>query len=471
VALVAVTLGLLAPAASRARPQAPSPVLAGGPLVWAAPVLIDGNPIDGLACPTVSLCVAVDDDGHLLSSTDPLGGGGRWQSADIDGSKSLVAVSCPSASLCAAVDAGGDAATTGDPAGGASAWAVAQVDTSIGEPSPYGGGPDLLRGVACPTVSFCVAVDSVGNAVYSGNPTAGAAAWTVAHIDDNSDYGCVGGGLACQAPLMGVSCPTASACSAVDFTGNVLESAAPGAPAPWPSRSAGGAGPQSLWSVSCPAVSFCATVDGTGGNAVTWNPAQASPLLTHRLPIDAFGIWCTSATLCLAAGEAPNGTAELVGSTDPAAKSPAWSVTDFGDVNAVSCPTSSVCLAADDEGQVMVGTTVKGLTTNLRAAALGHLPRLGVLVRHRGYALHFTSVIAGELQITWAAPGPVATVLATASARFTGPQTATVRVSLTGAGRRLLGAGGRIGVNAAATYDTNTGAVSTQRKLILSGRR
>ena len=452
--------------------MAPERSLASGPLVWGAPIGIDANPIDGLACPSISLCVAVDNDGRVLSSTDPSGGARRWRSADVDGSNSLTAISCPSASVCVAVDGDGNAVTTDDSSGPASAWMVALVDSSIAEPSPDGGGPDLLRGVSCPSVSFCVAADSVGNIVYSRDPTGGSGAWALIHVDDNSDYGCAGGGLTCQAPLMGVSCPTASLCTAVDFTGNILQTTTPTGPLAWASRPAGGGGPQSLWSVSCPTASFCATVDGTSGDAVSWNPVAGSRLTTHRLPIDAFGVWCSTASLCLASGEGANGTAELVGSTDPAAKSPVWDVTDFGDINAVSCPTKSVCLAADDDGQLIVGVTVKSLAATLRRVAVGgHIPRLGVLVRRRGYALRFTSPLAGQMQIKWTAHGRAgAAILATASARFRGPQTRTVRLKLTATGRRLLKAVSRISVSAAATYETNTGAVGAQRKLTLSSR-
>jgi hypothetical protein len=487
--VLAVTLALSAPALATAIPKAPpptpaqelartaasppapapGPLRAPGPLVWTAPMGIDSEPINGLACPAISLCVAVDEAGRVLTSAEPLGGARTWQTADVDGANALTAVSCPSPALCVAVDGQGNALTTGTPSG-PPAWAVARVDTSITEPSPYGGGADLLRGLSCPSVSLCVAVDSVGNVVESGTPAGGVGAWAAVHIDNNSDYGCTAGGLTCQAPLMGVSCPTPSLCGAVDFTGNVLQTTTPVAPAAWPSRPAVGAGPGSLWSLSCPTTTLCATVDGTGGDVITWNPTTGSRLTTHRLPVDAVGVWCTSASLCLASGESAKGTAELVGSTDPAARSPAWAVTDFGDIDAVSCPTSSVCLAADDEGDVSLGATVTSLSSTLRReAAGGPIPTIAALVRRRGYGFPFTSPLAGELKITWAQS---TRVLATGSARFPGPEAETVHLQLTRAGRTLLKAAvGRVRVTAAATYATNTGAVTVQRTLTLRSRR
>jgi hypothetical protein len=277
---------------------------------------------------------------------------------------------------------------------------------------------------------------------------------------------------------MGVACPTVTLCAAADFTGNVVQTTTPSAATPGPSYAASGAGPQSLWTISCPSVSFCATVNGTTGQVITWDPATGSHFASHRLPIDAFGIWCSSSALCLAAGEDSQGTAELVGSTDPAAASPTWSVTDFGDVNGVSCPTKSMCVAVDNEGDVIVGVTVASLEATLRGEAIGgHIPKLGSIVHRRGYALAFTSPLAGQLQITWELTGAAARaagdtgtaplVLALGSARFTGPQAQTVHLTLTGAGARVLKGAKRFTLTAIATYETNTGLVSANRKLTL----
>lgn len=456
----------LARIAIAAKSKTSGPVLATGPLVWAAPVRIDANPIEGLACPAVSLCVAVDNHGNAVSSTSPLAGGKGWESVDTDGNNFLAAVSCPVRNLCVAVDGAGNIATTDAP-GAASNWGVGHVDSSVTEPSPYGGGPELLRGISCPSTKLCVAVDSVGNIVYSGNPTGGPTAWIVAHVDNNSDYGCAGGGLNCQAPMMGVACPSVSLCSAVDFTGNILGSTAPTAPTLWSSRYVGGAAPKSLWSVSCPTTSLCATVDGITGNVVTWNPARNSDPVAHRLPIQAFGVWCDAAGLCLASGEAPNGTAELVGSTNPTAKSPSWKVTDHGDIDSVSCPSKSTCVASDDQGQVSVGATVASLTTTLRQAISKHVPKIGTLVKRSGYALSFTAPIQGQLQVKWTTLGAKPTTLATAVVDFSALQKRTVDLQLNSAGRRLLKGAHRARVSATATYKANTGAVVTKRVLTL----
>jgi hypothetical protein len=83
-----------------------------------------GHLLHGIACPSSTLCVAVDDDGRVVTSTNPTGGPAEWSAA------------------------------------------------SIGEPFP---GSTL--GVACTSVSLCMVV-GMGGLVYSTNPTAGASAWT-----------------------------------------------------------------------------------------------------------------------------------------------------------------------------------------------------------------------------------------------------------------------------------------------------
>src|SRR5437867_3855182 len=61
-----------------------------------------------VACPSVSLCVAVDARGDAVTSTNPTGGAGFWTPAKIDDNEPLQAIACPSTGLCAAVDAKGN---------------------------------------------------------------------------------------------------------------------------------------------------------------------------------------------------------------------------------------------------------------------------------------------------------------------------------------------------------------------------
>jgi hypothetical protein len=174
----------------------------GGASTWTI-AKVDTAAIEDISCPSVSLCVAVDNIGNVLTSTNPTGGSSVWTSADIDGSlNKLVSVSCPSASLCVATDFWGNVVTSTNPTGGASTWTIATVDTSV------------LEDISCPSVSLCVAIEGQGNVVTSTNPLGGASAWTTADVDGTNTF-------------TGISCPSTSLCAAVDYKGFVLTSTNP----------------------------------------------------------------------------------------------------------------------------------------------------------------------------------------------------------------------------------------------------
>jgi hypothetical protein len=128
-----------------------------------------GNAINGIACPSLTLCVAVDDAGNVVTSTDPSGGAAAWSVASIDAGRSLNAVSCSSVSQCVAVDDAGNELNSINPAGGATAWTGARIGVPSGTPL---GGPAIypLEAISCPAEAMCIAVDGAGNA-YVGRPT------------------------------------------------------------------------------------------------------------------------------------------------------------------------------------------------------------------------------------------------------------------------------------------------------------
>jgi hypothetical protein len=134
------------------------------PLLWSAPTLVDhqapfGNPpiLESVSCPSASLCVAVDHDGNVVTSTDPTGGAGTWTAVNIEATF-LTHVTCPSTSLCVATDWVGNIWTSTDPTGGASAWTSAVVADSEH--------PEDLTGISCPTTSLCVAIDGNGDGLH-----------------------------------------------------------------------------------------------------------------------------------------------------------------------------------------------------------------------------------------------------------------------------------------------------------------
>jgi hypothetical protein len=214
-------------------------------------------PLTAISCPSSSLCVAVDNFGDVVVSTDPSGGSGAWRVTRVDPGTGLTDVSCPSASLCAATDGEANILATTKPTGGARAWRLAHVD-----PDPHS--PEL-NAISCPSTSLCVAsaVDqSGGNLVVSTNPTGGARTWALTHVDDHkqpttvacaSSTFCVAFGspsdeIASNDPSGGVgawkvtalghisptaaSCPTGSLCVAVSG-GNILSSTQPATGSSW----------------------------------------------------------------------------------------------------------------------------------------------------------------------------------------------------------------------------------------------
>lgn len=221
--------------------------------------------LEGISCPTLSLCVAVtggrNDSGKVFTSTAPTAGATAWQMTQLDESLDLRAVSCDTPSFCVAVGDEGRIVTSTNPTGDASAWTV------IGAP----GGPGSLRGVACVAAALCVSGNESGNLLTSMNPTGGSSSWST-----------INGGSLVQ--ITGAACASASACLVVDNNGNVLASTDPsGGKSAWsltnlvPYRPAVGNALEGngLFGVSCPLRSFCAVTGALGQIFTSENPFAA----------------------------------------------------------------------------------------------------------------------------------------------------------------------------------------------------
>lgn len=462
-------------AATGARATSTTPV---APVLWTAPAAVDDAPIDAIACPSKTMCVAVDRDGDVLTSTDPAAAApNAWQVADVDGTSDLSGIACPSIALCVAVDAGGDAVTSTDPLGGAAAWHVVKIDDGSNVSNSDTAGAVLLRGVSCPSASLCVAVDADGDALVSEDPTGPAVDWASTHVDTNHRSSCTRTGLACQSPLVGIACPSSTLCAAADFASNVLTSTDPTTAAPWTSTSTDDHGLGSLWGLSCPTTSFCAAVNGSGRDVMTFRPLHVVARRTTSLGASATAIWCRSTSLCLAAAETPGGLAVLLGSTDPGAAQPTWTSSPLGGVDGVACPSVTICLAVDDEGEVAAGVQTSQLGRDERSELLAtdDLPSVATLSRTHTEPVAFTSPIAAVARLTWAvteSSGATLTV-ATAKHHYTGPGAGTLVLRLTSAGRKLFRTAQRkVTVQATATFSASTGSLTRTRTLTLRlGRR
>lgn len=280
-----------------------------------------GPPLNGVSCPTESLCVAVGGLDTLAFSQAPTGGAAGWHVVHpeypVGPGKTCVAgepqcstpggrlnvVSCATESLCAVGSYEGFIYVSADPAGGAGAWS----STTINDPG--GHGATHLTGISCPSPSLCVAVSGGGNNTKGGrvltstNPNAGQ--WQVTEIDSSLDF-------------RGVSCGTPSLCVAVAREGRIFVSSNP----------TGGA---SAWAEA-----------GTPGG-----------------PGDLEGVACVSTLLC-AAG---NLTGNVLTSTDPTGGGATWSEANAGgsvQITGISCPTASRCVAVDNNGDVLTSTDPTG---------------------------------------------------------------------------------------------------------------
>jgi hypothetical protein len=131
-----------------------------------------------VACPTDTLCLAVDGSPDLPRSTAPMVPG-RWRISPppTDIGAGLTGVSCPSLRLCVAIDADGDVISTGTPEI-AGSWRGSFVDAR-----------GALEGISCPSRSFCLASDTFGDVLVSTDPTGGLRAWRSRQIEDGEAGG------------------------------------------------------------------------------------------------------------------------------------------------------------------------------------------------------------------------------------------------------------------------------------------
>jgi hypothetical protein len=321
-----------------------SQALATSPLNWSSPTLIDPGSeappaLNGVSCPSASLCVAVDEYGNVVSSTEP-DNATSWRVSrayvNRTGYFSLDAVSCVGADFCFA--GGGETFRSSTaPAGGAGAWSSHATPQ---EPVP--------RSVSCPSRNLCVGVTYKGEVWSSTEPRGDRLAWKVASVDEGEHN-----------TLYGISCPTASLCVAVDAGGDVLSSNEPtGDKTAWHSAAVDPG--HAILGVSCASELLCVAVDQAGdvlssthpaGGASEWTVSEVEKGIAIR------AVSC-SGSLCVAVDEA----GDVLSSTDPAGGTGAWSVVhvDEHSLRAVSCAQESLCVATDTYGDVLTATDPTG---------------------------------------------------------------------------------------------------------------
>jgi hypothetical protein len=272
-----------------------------------------GTPLGAVDCPTTTFCLAVGDDGDVFRFD-----GSAWTPAGTTGigATGSPSLSCTGPTFCSVVVQGANQATIWNGS------AFGQADTL-----PAQG----LDAVGCATTTFCVTVDSVGDAFYYDGSS-----WS----NGANDWG----------SIAAVSCPNTTFCVSVGTGISVWNGQSWTQPQPFGLTS-------NLTSVLCPEVTSCQAVDDTG-QVETWNgtawsgPQQApipasSPGGSFSAVADPVGISCGTSTFCVVvnAGSAVAWTGA------------SWSthVADRGSVlNAVSCVTATFCVAVDQRGDATV---------------------------------------------------------------------------------------------------------------------
>lgn len=327
-----------------------------------------------VSCSSATLCVAVSATGRAFLYN------GSWSGpTTLDSSGTMDAVSCVrGASFCMALSDGSYYTTDGMTWSGATSFdqstpsvlscasaiycmvtdgrnyfvVNASATTSTSAQAPGGPLHGFPYSVSCPTASFCVAVDWSGAyLIYNGKT------WSAPQTIDPLAHS-----------VDGVSCPSPSFCMAVDasndggigghifiFNGHS-----------WKLEGQDGL---PLNSVSCTGPTFCEMLSEANGSVdtATWNGKTiGNGSLDTWLgfgPEPGRGeVSCANATFCVAVDQLGNAfTYDGSSWSAPTALVPGWTATMVG----VSCPTSTFCVAIDAGGSEYTfnGTTWTAATT------------------------------------------------------------------------------------------------------------
>ncbi len=224
---------------------------AAGVTAWSARATIDPvGYIDDASCASVTLCVAVDDSGHVASTSDPAGGADTWsvtKRLSLHPRLDLASVSCPSPSRCLVGASDHRVASSKKPTGSAGAWRITDLKLP-GHPPSYA--TPEVESLSCASVSLCVGLTDFGSWVISSTDAFSRSPhWKAVKVDNGEPTG--------------ISCPSVALCVAADSRGDILTSTNPtGGSAAWTladSDPKGGIG-----GISCPDVNLCVAIDGRG---------------------------------------------------------------------------------------------------------------------------------------------------------------------------------------------------------------
>ncbi|HLI15797.1 MAG TPA: hypothetical protein VKV23_07085 [Acidimicrobiales bacterium] len=335
---------------------------------WGPPTSIDqaSSIITALACPSSTLCVAGDDTGNILYSTD---GAATWTRVNVDGTNTITSISCPSTGLCVAVDNNSSVLFSTDPA--SSSWTtVPTVDTYSRD----------ITSISCPSTDLCVFVDAQWRAFFSTTPTGQSSAWS---LDNAESWDTL-----TTSAFSSISCPSSALCVVGGQWSSQLSPADVFASTQPTNTTSSTAwidvgdvdGKNMVTAVSCPSTSLCVAGDNAGNiltangdptNEVNWS--TASSVASSKIT----AISCPTTSFCVATDVG----GQVLVSDNPSAGGSSWtaSVVDPGQaLTSLACASTSFCVAGDGSGQVVAtaapGTPTTGVPTTTSAPATTSSP-------------------------------------------------------------------------------------------------
>jgi hypothetical protein len=222
------------------------------PLTWTEGAV---DVADAVSCASDALCAAVDANGRVLTSTDPAGGAGTWMMTQLPTpldcdphgicvNSPLTDIACPTASLCAALDENGNFWRSSDPGDAASTW----TDTPL--PLPTAGAPQPAH-LDCPSASLCVAIAPT-HVLTTADPADPAPTWTTVNLPPATGP--------VEALGMELSCASSTLCVAVKRGWAMWGD--PTTDGPWSAVHIDGSA--ALTALSCAPSGFCVTGDSAG---------------------------------------------------------------------------------------------------------------------------------------------------------------------------------------------------------------
>jgi hypothetical protein len=274
---------------------------------WSAPRSLPGaKGLGAVECPTVSSCVALTDSGLAYHYAD-----GSWkppvQTGAAAGASGGPSLSCAGPAFCMALWRGTGVAVSWNGATWSHPASVA--------------GAQSLEGLGCASPTFCVAVDGIGvgfyfdgsgwsegsqdwgsvtsiacaNASFCVSVEGGISVWNGSDWTEPQQYGT-------SSVIVGVSCPYASFCAAVDSIGQaiIFNGSAWSHPSELVQNAPPIGGP-TFTGVSCSGSDFCVAVDNAG-NAYVWSGRSWSGAETAQAGETLTAVSCVRPVFCVATG-------------------------------------------------------------------------------------------------------------------------------------------------------------------------